>query len=41
MFYVYLMQSESFSDQRYVGFTTDLKSRKTTHDAGGSADTAK
>ena len=41
MFYVYLMQSESFSDQRYVGFTTDLKSRMTTHNAGGSVHTAK
>ena len=26
MFYVYLMHREAFSDQRYEGFTTDLKS---------------
>ncbi len=26
MFYVYLIQSETFPEQRYIGFTTDLKS---------------
>ena len=41
MFYVYLMRSESVPDQRYVGFTTDLKSRMKTHNAGGSVHTAK
>lgn len=41
MFYVYLIRSESFPDQRCVGFTTDLKSRMTTHNAGGSVHTAK
>src|SRR3546814_12859125 len=28
-------------DQRYVGFTTDLKKRLETHNAGGSVHTAK
>ena len=41
MFYVYLIQSEPFPDQRYVGFTTDLRARLATHDAGGSVHTAK
>jgi predicted GIY-YIG superfamily endonuclease len=38
---VYLIQSEAFPDQRYVGFTTDLKKRLETHNAGGSVHTAK
>ena len=29
MFYVYLMHCEAFSDQSYLGFTADLKSRMT------------
>jgi predicted GIY-YIG superfamily endonuclease len=41
MFYVYLIQSESFPDQRYVGFTTNLRERLATHNAGGSVHTAK
>lgn len=41
MFYVYLIQSESFPDQRYVGFTTDLREHLATHNAGGSVHTAK
>ena len=41
MFYVYLIQSEPFPDQRYVGFATDLRARLATHDAGGSVHTAK
>ena len=41
MFYVYLIQSESIPDQRYVGFTTDLRERLATHNAGGSVHTAK
>ncbi len=41
MFYVYLIQSEAFSEQRYVGFTTDLKKRLATHNAGGSTHTSK
>lgn len=41
MFYVYLIRSEPFPEQRYVGFTTDLKGRLETHNAGGSVHTAK
>lgn len=41
MFYVFLIQSESFPDRRYVGFKTDLRERLATHDAGGSVHTAK
>ena len=32
--YVCLIQSESFSEQRYTGFTTDLKERFKIHNAG-------
>jgi putative endonuclease len=31
MIYVYLLQSHTASDQRYVGLTTDLKQRLTEH----------
>ncbi len=41
MFYVYLIRSEANPEQRYVGYTTDLKSRIATHNAGGSIHTAK
>lgn len=41
MHYVYLIQSEAFPDQRYVGLTADLKKRLATHNAGGSTHTAK
>lgn len=41
MFYVYLIQSKTFPEQRYVGFTTDLKKRTAAHDAGNSVHTAK
>ena len=41
MFYVYLIQSEAFPEQRYVGFTSDLKKRIATHNAGGSVHTSK
>ncbi|NOT38947.1 MAG: GIY-YIG nuclease family protein [Alphaproteobacteria bacterium] len=41
MFYVYLIQSEDFPQHRHVGFTTDLKQRIKTHNAGGSVHTAK
>jgi predicted GIY-YIG superfamily endonuclease len=41
MFYVYLIQSDSDPSQRYTGYTTDLKQRITTHNAGGSKHTAK
>lgn len=41
MFHVYLIQSQLFPEQRYVGLTTDLKKRIATHNAGGSTHTAK
>ena len=41
MFYVYLIQSQTFPEQRYIGFTTDLKTRIDTHNAGGSVHTSK
>ena len=41
MFYVYLIQSEAFPKQRYVGFTAELKKRIATHNAGGSLHTSK
>lgn len=41
MFYVYFIRSESYPEQRYVGFTTDLKSRTAAHNAGRSVHTAK
>jgi len=41
MFYVYLIRSEAFPEQRYVGFTTDLKGRLAAQNAGGSVHTSK
>ena len=41
MFYVYLLRSESFPDQRYTGFTTNLKSRLESHNEGASKHTSK
>lgn len=41
MFYVYLLQSEASPDQRYIGFTTDLKERISMHNVGGSNHTSK
>lgn len=41
MHYVYLLQSLSDSEQRYVGFTTDLKKRFKSHNEGASKHTAK
>ena len=41
MFYVYLLVSIAHPDQRYVGFTTDLKARVKAHNAGSSVHTAK
>lgn len=41
MYYVYLLQSEAFAAQRYVGVTSDLKQRLTDHNAGKSAHTSK
>jgi predicted GIY-YIG superfamily endonuclease len=41
MYYVYMLRSEASPAQRYVGFTTDLKTRLKTHNAGGSVHTSK
>jgi predicted GIY-YIG superfamily endonuclease len=41
MRYVYLLQSKSSVDQRYVGATSDLKLRLTEHNAGKSPHTSK
>lgn len=41
MFHVYLIQSETFPEQRYVGFTADSKKRMDAHNAGGSVHTSK
>ena len=41
MWYVYLLQSEKFPDQRYVGVTSDLKKRLPDHNAGKSPHTSK
>jgi putative endonuclease len=41
MRYVYLLQSESFVGQRYVGITSDLKQRLAGHNAGKSPHTSK
>lgn len=41
MHYVYMLQSEAFPDQRYVGLTEDLKERFKVHNMGGSKHTAK
>jgi putative endonuclease len=36
MFYVYLLKSINFLDQKYVGCTDNLKERLETHNSGGS-----
>ena len=41
MRYVYLLQSESFVGQRYVGITSDLKRRLAEHNARKSPHTSK
>ena len=41
MHYVYLLQSEAFIGQRYVGSTSDLKQRLAEHNAGKSPYTSK
>lgn len=41
MHYVYMLQSMSCPEQRYTGFTADLKDRLTAHNAGRSIHTAK
>ncbi|HEY7670423.1 MAG TPA: GIY-YIG nuclease family protein [Hyphomicrobium sp.] len=41
MHYVYLLQSELFADERYVGLTSDLKGRLSAHNASKSPHTSK
>ena len=41
MHYVYLIRSISFSDQTYVGYTTDFDERLKTHNSDGSLHTKK
>ena len=41
MHYVYLLESEAFGGQRYIGLTTDLKKRLADHNAGKSPHTSK
>jgi predicted GIY-YIG superfamily endonuclease len=41
MRYVYLLQSEAFAGQRYVGITSDLRRRLADHNAGKSPHTSK
>ena len=41
MRYVYLLQSEVFVGERYVGVTSDLKQRLADHNAGKSPHTSK
>ena len=41
MKYVYLLQSISHPEQRYVGLTSDFEKRIAAHNAGQSAHTAK
>lgn len=40
MFYVYLIRSLDGSNQKYIGFTSDLKTRLKDHNAGRSQFTA-
>jgi predicted GIY-YIG superfamily endonuclease len=40
MYYVYLLKSLNFEDVVYIGFTTNLKERLKTHNAGGSVYTS-
>ncbi|MDR1338431.1 MAG: GIY-YIG nuclease family protein [Rickettsiales bacterium] len=39
MFYVYLIKSINFQEQRYVGFTENLKQRIKDHNSGMSPHT--
>ena len=41
MHYVYLLQSETFPGQRYVGLTSDLRRRLAEHNTGKSPHTSK
>ena len=41
MHYVYLLRSVEHPDQTYVGYTTDLRARLATHNAGEARHTSK
>lgn len=41
MFYVYLIKSINFPDQKYIGMTEDLPTRLKQHNSGYSAHTSK
>ena len=41
MFYTYILRSLSHPDQRYIGSTSDLKSRLAKHNAGEVPHTSK
>ncbi len=41
MFYVYLIRSIKYPATIYIGYTTDIKKRLVTHNAGGSIYTKK
>jgi predicted GIY-YIG superfamily endonuclease len=41
MHYVYLLESEAFAGERYVGLTTDLKRRFAAHNSRQSPHTSK
>ncbi len=41
MWFVYLLESEAFEGQRYVGMASDVKQRLADHNAGKSAHTSK
>jgi len=41
MKYIYLLQSLSYRNQRYVGLTNNLQQRLATHNQGGSPYTSK
>ncbi len=41
MFYVYIIQSQSFPQHRYIGYTTDLRKRLNDHNRGYSVHTSK
>lgn len=41
MKYVYILRSQNYPDESYIGIADDLKQRLKDHDAGKSAHTAK
>ena len=41
LYYVYLIKSKKTPETIYVGYTTDLRARLETHNAGGSIHTKK